>query len=140
MANYTEKLKEDLKFGEIAENTLHNQLNKYFNCSLTQTPPKHLFDYINEEKKVIVELKTRKNTKHQYKDTMVGYNKVLEANKYVKEGWDVYFVFNFTDLLTYYHYETENPSWIRKGGRSDRGRQEWKSQYYYVPAIHLINI
>lgn len=138
--NYTEKLNEDLKFGETAEISLNDKLNTYFNCSLTQTPQKHIFDFINKEKKVIIEVKTRKNTKHKYNDTMVGYNKVLEANNLVKEGWDVYFVFNFTDLLTYYHYETENPSWIRQGGRDDRGKKEWKPKYYYVPVIHLINI
>ena len=81
--NYTDKLKEELKFGETAEISLNDKLNTYFNCSLTQTPQKHIFDFINDEKKVIIEVKTRKNTKHKYNDTMVGYNKVLEAKKFL---------------------------------------------------------
>ena len=137
---YIIKLQNDLEFGNNAELSVQQKFESHFNCSLTRTRPTHLFDFINEEEKIIIELKTRRNTKHKYDTTMVGYNKIIEAQRLKQEGWSVYFTFNFTDALCFYDYNTTDESWKKEGGRKDRGRPEYK-QYYYIPVnlLHTIS-
>jgi hypothetical protein len=134
---YIKALQNDLEFGNNAELTLQDKFEKQFECKLNQTPPKHLFDFVNEEKKIMLELKTRRNTKNQYNTTMVGYNKIVEAQRLKQEGWNVYFVFYFTDDICFYEFDTIQENWIDRGGRRDRGRPEYK-QYYYIP-INLLH-
>ena len=136
---YIKALQNDLDFGNTAELSLQQQFENHFDCKLNQTPPKHLFDFINEEKKIMLELKTRRNTKNQYNTTMVGYNKIQEAQRLKQEGWSIYFVFYFTDNVCFYEFDSIHNDWVKNGGRRDRGRLEYK-QYYYIPVNLLHSI
>lgn len=133
-------LNNDLKYGDKKENSLIPQLNKYFKCNVIKTKPFYQFDFIDEELKLLFELKSRRNTKQQYYDTMVGANKVKEGYKMIKQGYKVYFVFGFTDFIS--AYELNNPlpnKWFRKGGRQDRGKDEIK-EYCFIPNHILFNL
>ena len=134
-------LKKDLKFGDKKENSLIPQLNKYFKCNVIKTEPFYQFDFIDKELKLLFELKSRRNTKHQYYDTMVGANKVKEGYKMIQQGYKVYFVFGFTDYISAYELTTTSikDKWFRKGGRKDRGKDEIK-EYCFIPNHLLFNL
>ena len=71
---------------------------------------------------------------------MVGYNKVKEGFKLMKEGKEIYFVFNFTDTLSYYKLDdTFSIDWVKLGGRRDRGVNE-TNDYVFIPCNILVDI
>ncbi len=88
-----------------------------------------LFDYSNSQ--CFVELKSRNCKKDTYPTTMVGLNKVKKCN----ELFDYYFFFKFQDGLFYWKYKP-NTFEVRKGGRCDRGRPEFKD-YLFIPVSEL---
>jgi len=137
--NYTNLLKKDLQYGEGKENDIKSKLESYFKCNLEKTSKLNLFDYVDNDKKILIELKSRRNDKMKYPTTMVGYNKIINSIEKIKDSWKIYYVFNFTDKITYYKFEEINDSWISKGGRYDRGRPEFK-QYYFIPVELLSDI
>jgi len=59
-------------------------------------------------------LKTRTNTYDKYPTTIIGYNKVEEGFKSIKDGKTVYFLFGFTDGL--YEWELNDSNWDKIGG------------------------
>ena len=112
-------------------------IEEYFNIKINHTPLYHEYDFISEDCICYFELKGR-NVKHnQYPDTMIGYNKIVKI-KELNEKSKIYFVFKFTDGIYYcrYNKKVKNNSVIKKGGRCDRGRPEYK-QYLFIP-INLL--
>jgi hypothetical protein len=134
------KFKQDLKFGENKEILIKPLLENKFNCTLTKTKNYCKVDFIDDDKKIIFELKGRKCSKNRYPDTMIGYNKVLYCLDKIKEGYTVYFIFSFTDNNCYYEFTNTNHniSWKGRRGREDRGRPEY-NQYYNIPISELID-
>lgn len=131
----------DLQFGFKKEQDVQPRLEQHFNVKLVKQSGCAIFDYVNDDKSVYIELKARRNTKNQYPTTMVGYNKIVEAIELLKNNTTVYFAFSFTDRLSYYKFnpDTFKNSWIAKGGRCDRGKYEYK-QYVYIPVNLLTDI
>jgi hypothetical protein len=133
----------DLNFGQKFENVNLEILSKYFKCDelMKTINSRDPFDYIDKKNKVIIELKARRNTKEKYYDTMIGHNKILSGFKHIQNGYKVYLCFQFTDGLFYYQLneETYDKSFIRAGGRCDRGSFEI-NQYYYIPNKILTKI
>jgi len=135
-----EQQKKDLDFGKKFENLNITILSDFFNCDLIETKGhRNAFDFIDEKQQIIIELKSRRNTKDKYPTTMVGTNKVVAGLKHIENGYKVYFCFQFTDGLFYYQLDdkTYEKSWERAGGRRDRGRPEI-NQYSYIPT-NLLN-
>lgn len=133
--------KKDLEFGEKSEKLNINILSNFFNCNLVNTEGnRNPFDFVDEEKKVFIELKSRRNTKDKYADTMVGTNKINTGFKHINNEYKVYFCFQFTDGLYYYQLDekTYKKTWERAGGRRDRGRFEI-NQYSYIPT-NILNL
>ena len=127
----------DLKWGEEQEQKVKPLLEKYFDCELVKTPQSYnIFDFINDDKKLIIEVKSRKNKKNKYPTTMVGDNKWKEAESLRDDGWEVFFFFNFTDCLSYLEYDNQDIP-RKRGGRTDRGKREIK--YYRYIDINLLN-
>ena len=130
----------DLIFGDLCEQQCIHKFNDYFKCSLQKISKCSIIDFIDEDNKIVIELKARRVNKHKYIDTMIGTNKLIESDTYIKGGYKVYFAFAFTDKLCYYQYNgTINKSWVRGGGRCDRGYNEY-NKYYYIPCKLLKNI
>jgi len=133
----------DLNFGEKSEKLNLDILSKHFKCDeMKETVGYHNpYDFIDEKNKVIIELKSRRNTKEQYYDTMIGHNKILTGFKHIKNGYKVYLCFQFTNGLFYYQLDekTYNENWVRLGGRRDRGSIE-SSQYCFIPNKILTQI
>lgn len=107
-------------------------LEKYFKIKLWHTDYYDLYDYVNKNKDIFFELKGRNNTYNKYPTTMIGYNKVLECIKNKNNAY--YFVFKFTDGIYYCKYSKKllKKCDIRKGGRCDRGKAEYK-KYVFIP-------
>jgi len=120
----------DLVFGrnkEISEIVkIRNKLSK----KLKPTNSFFVYDYVSPE--CYVELKSRRNNLNTYSTTMIGKNKMDYAET---SDRPVYFVFSFIDGLYYWKYTKEdiqNGNVIFDiGGRSDRGRDEYK-EYAYI--------
>ena len=133
--------KSDVIYGNKKENDLLMYLNKYFNTELHKTPSYDEFDFIDKNKKIMIELKSRRIYKEMHYDTMIGYNKVIRGKDIINAGYRVYFVFSFKDGLYYYELKEDNikKKWIKMGGRCDRGKSEIK-RYCYIPTHLLTNI
>lgn len=134
----------DLIFGIGKEKEKHNKLKDYFNLTkLKRSKNKFsIMDYNDEDNKVYIELKSRRNTKCKYPTTMIGYNKVRRGLELIKDGYNVFFIFSFTNKLCFYELtESYNKEWIIKNhtGRKDRGRREI-SDYFFIPITELIDI
>jgi hypothetical protein len=134
------KKQADLIYGDKLEQHCITQFNDYFKCTLNKISINSIIDFIDDESKIVIELKGRRCRKHQYNDTMIGTNKLYEAKKYIDKGYSCYFAFSFIDKLCYYQYDgTINNKWIREGGRCDRGCTETNS-YYHIPCTLLKDI
>jgi len=95
-----------------------------------------VFDFSND--RVFIDVKSRRNTKRKYPTTMVGENKVLKGLNLMMRGYEVYFVFGFTDVNCIWKLDREQYE-VRHGGRMDRGNPEIKS-YCYIPVKYLGDI
>jgi len=95
-----------------------------------------VFDFSNE--RYFIDAKSRRNTKLKYPTTMVGENKVLKGLNLMMRGYEVYFVFGFTDVNCLWKLDRDQYE-VRHGGRMDRGTPEIKS-YCYVPVKYLKDI
>jgi len=129
------KYKIDEDFGLENEIKSEDYIQIYFNQkTLIKLPKFNKFDYEGET--AFFEIKTRRNLSTDYTTTMIGYTKILHAQKQIK---DVYFIFQFTDGNFYHKYDRSETFEIKKGGRYDRGRPE-NNLYYYIPIENLIKI
>lgn len=137
---FINKFTTDFEFGITEENNLLDKFAKRFDADLVKTPKNHIFDFKSE--KYLIELKTRRNTKDQYPDTMIGQNKIDYAIDHCDTNIFI-FAFSFIDGLFYYEFnkdDLENGGIrIGKGGRSDRGKCEFKS-YCYIKTSLLIKM
>lgn len=135
----TDKSQKDKLLGTYFERFLLKYLNEQpeykedrFSLSAYQFS---VFDIKNS--KITGELKTRRISKDRYPDTMIGYNKILRAS-YDMTDTKYRFYFIFTDGLYFWDFKEDNYS-IRRGGRNDRGKDEFKD-YAYIKKEDLILI
>lgn len=127
--------KKDYNFGKQSEIQLLKQFQEYFNDTTIESLDNYnAFDFKGEKK--YIELKSRHNTYNKYDTTMIGCNKLQQARIYDGLGYDIFFVFNFTDGIYYWKYTNDNKLEKKIGGRVDRGRPEIKD-YYFIPISYL---
>ena len=74
-------IKNDLNFGLNSEKIILEIIKKKFNNNIIQTNKYDIFDFYDDENKIYFELKTRKCSKNQYLDSMIGLNKINYASK-----------------------------------------------------------
>lgn len=128
----------DKSFGTQNEIKLLNYLNTelYVNDKFSMFKNQHsTMDFINS--KIIAELKSRRNKYSQYPTTMVGQNKLNQAEQSYKsnKGKEYKFFFLFTDGLYVWDFNPEQYT-TKLGGRNDRGANEIK-EYSYIDINHL---
>lgn len=109
----------DLVFGEANEKSVLPQANDFFNCEAVKTKGTYdEFDFIDEKKKIVFELKSRRVERTRYGSTMIGYNKVKKGLELIAEGWKVVLLFKFTDCVCYYKLtEDFDDKCVMDGGR-----------------------
>ena len=115
----------DYSFGEEQEQRLLPILNEYFDLQLELTQQQDRFDYIDTNKKVLIELKSRRVNKNQYSTTIVPEKKYLCGVEKSSQGWRVIYVFNFIDCISYIEPDPNKNYVVRKQGRKDRGKLEY---------------
>ena len=131
----------DVKFGVEKEKKLHDFFNSYFDTEFKTTSHYDHKDYVCENKKIIIELKSRRCRSNSFRTTMISVFKIKSLLKKVENGYRVYLFFNFEDGLFFYVLDRYNKDWIGSGGRCDRGRVEIKNYgYYYIPVCQLHNV
>ena len=140
---YYEMKNKDLSYGIPREKKLLNVFNEYLKCNLTFTVQYSKFDYIDTDKKILVELKSRRVKKNKYKDVLVNKAKIDYGFKKISEGYDVYISWSFIDKLCIYKLsvETFDKSWIKLNhlGRYDRGKKEF-NDVVFIPTKVMKNI
>lgn len=122
----------DLQTGLSGENQILPIINKKFGTTFSRTGKYCTYDF--ESNNVRVELKTRNNSSNKYPTTLFGANKIED----IDNDYEYYFVFKFTDKIMYIQYDEElfRTFSSGRGGRNDRGREEYK-QYYFIPISEL---
>ena len=98
------KLKElDLKFGGDNELVGKQLIEEYLDMPLRSYKDKYsTFDFYNNEMKVIVELKSRRNDSKKYETQLIGLNKIKKAKEKIKDGYIVYLFWLLSDGLYVY--------------------------------------
>ncbi len=130
----------DLKFGERCEKNAEKHIAKFFNIELIKQKDEFsLYDYTDKNNKYIIEIKGRRCHKNRYKDTLIGYNKIKYFNYCLKKNKKVILIFSFRDDIYYYEFKKIHRDYIRRGGRGDRGLNEYK-KYYFIPTDDLLKI
>jgi hypothetical protein len=132
---------DDYNFGIESEKQLLTKLQTQFDSNLKLSSSNYsLFDY--ESNLTYVELKTRRCTKHYYRSTIVGVNKIDRALdlKRLHINIKIYFVFKFIDYICYWQFdEIEMNSFLKSiKTRNDRHKRE-TAQYLEIPINKLID-
>ena len=86
------------ELGRKIEDETLPELNEYFECNFERNENDifDVFDFKDEEKKIVVEVKGRRNTSTEYEDTIITASKVTAGYQAIEGGYKVYFVFAFT--------------------------------------------
>ena len=122
---YYQKFNKDYEKGisnedRVIEFLNKDNVNKFCKCSKN-----YEFDFMNSE--YTIELKSRRNNFNKYPSTMCGYNKLKIAEDNPENKYK--FLFLFTDGLYEWEYNKDEYT-IKKGGRKDRGKFEYKDYAY----------
>lgn len=142
LKQYKHKQDRDLMFGAEGEAETLPVLIEYFGFNIKKLHRFSCFDFCSDDKKTYFELKTRRNDKNKYPSTIVPTSKLVKAKKLFKKGCDVYFVFNFEDVISIIKYDKDPKKFKHKiatGGRWDRNKDETKS-YAYIYCANLTDI
>ena len=131
---YNLRKEADIKMGIELENKLLKFLKKQDKNWIKTKDIYNVVDFVNEDKKIIGELKSRKYICSHCEDWQLGVNKIQRAEALYSRGYKVIFYFAFYDGVWEWQYSPENlraDATIRDGGRVDRGINEIK-KYYYI--------
>lgn len=110
----------ELHRGNKNEERLRPILEKFFKTNLIHTndgPDEKFYPFDFYTKSKYIEIKKRYNKKNQYPTTIIGKNKYELGLKYRDLGYKVYFIFDFTDELTFYR--------IKKGDSIITFKDKW---------------
>ena len=132
---------EDEKLGLEAENELKPILNTFFGCDFyTDMGIYCPYDFIDTEKKVVIELKTRRISSRAYLTLLIGWNKYEVMKKFKQQGFDAYFVFKLTDGLFYWLVPDELPNDCEKKELINNRRGGIKSNTLHIPTNLLVKM
>ena len=105
------KFNEELwKVGRKIEDDALPVLNDFFECKFQRNENDifDIFDFKDEEKKMIVEVKGRRIPSTQYKETIITASKITSGFRAIEDGWKVYFLFVFTDKSGYFELKEDS--------------------------------
>ena len=137
--SYNDCLVKDRLYGFDQEEKMKEIIEKALDIKLERSDKNAVYDFINKDKKILIELKSRRCRKNQYKTTMISCHKIGELLKKVEEGYTVYLFFNYLDCVCYYEFTQYNKDWVSVSGRWDRFRDELNN-YYFIPIEELIDL
>jgi len=134
----------DIKYGTLKEVQILPKLQYCFsdNTIIKLEERYSIFDFISKSQRLIIEIKSRRNRYASYKTTMIGLNKILEAETYSLKGYTVIFFIQFQDGLYYFDYKnwtsisSHKDFEICHAGTQRRGKDE-RHQHAFVPVNML---
>ena len=132
---------DDVAFGEANELRNKGLLEKLVGCGLTKDPNRWAsMDFYNENKTVLVELKSRRIRSDLYATAIISADKI---HKIRDNGTTHYLAWAYEDGLFYVKYDKEK--WdkyeckmYKRYNRSDR--IEYPKLHYFVPRTDLIAV
>lgn len=134
--------RDDLKYGLEREDEVNLKLIKQFNEEIKNTKELYNDDYYKYDYEGITsgthfELKCRKNEKNKYSTTIIPCHKI---NKMTTSN-DLYFIFNFTDAITYIKYDKNLfDTFNKKTIKIYRlGKYDPSTDHYEIPINLLID-
>lgn len=113
--------------------TIKDLFNDHFGIDLKETTQFHLFDLKDKENKVIVEVKRRGVPLKAYPTYIMNKNKIEKGKEYIKRGYKVYFVIEYSDGIFYHNYTGETYKKVDIP-RFDRGST---AECVAIPISHL---
>jgi hypothetical protein len=133
--NYSLK-REDLKFGFQSEDDLLDDLERHFGCELRKTTQYHPFDFESTEKRILIELKSRRIKHDQFPDLMIGGNKIKYGNTMIKnKDYKIYYIFKCLDGV--YGYEYLKDTKLRSDINGNKRRNDKCYLVNYIPCSEL---
>lgn len=86
--------------GRQIEDEILPHLNTHFDCDFQRSDDIYdILDFKDEDKKIIVEVKGRRNPKSQYPETIITCGKITQGLMEMERGYKVYYFFVFTDKV-----------------------------------------
>ena len=134
MSNTT--FKTDYAFGKSKEPIILEKIKKFFkDDTIVEMDNYSRYDYKGNKK--IFELKSRRNTYNAFPTTLIPADKIFDTCD------KQYFLFDFTDRLTYIEFDKEVFSKFeckpfKRNYRSDFNDKE--KNYFFIPITHLKTI
>lgn len=126
--------KELWSLGQKIEDAILPDLNSKWNCDLKRSDDIFdIIDFRDEDNKIAVEVKGRRISSTQYKDTIITLNKITTGWKLLEQGYKVYYVFVFTDKVLV-HTLTGNECWKVKITGT------FQIEHYLIPIDELVDI
>ena len=118
----------------------NNDINDYW-IDNNITNDRSIIDFIHNEKKIKIELKSRNFNVDSFDDWQIGLNKIQEM---IDDKDYTYFVFFlFYDGLYYWKYNLPNlinHCSCKEGGTTKRGTDETTTNSVYIKKEHLLHI
>jgi len=112
----------DIDFGSKSEDTTQEEIEGYLGLTLEKYKDKFsTFDFYNTERKVLCELKSRRNDDNKYKTQLVGINKINKARVKHSDGFQVYFFWKLTNGLYVWKFDPKVELETRQLGNYARG-------------------
>ena len=128
----------DYIFGINSEIAKHSQISKLFNTKFERKGGMSVFDFVNTESTIYVDLKTRRIRHDMYPTSIIGANKVEFAD--MDNSKSYHFVYQYEDGLYGIQYDKElfKTFEIRDFQRGSRSDYDRNSQLcYFIPVNHL---
>lgn len=126
----------DIKFGNNAEDVGKDLIEDYLEMPLRNYKDKYAtFDFFNTELKVIVELKSRRNSSQKYNTQLIGKNKFDKAKVKIAEGYKVYFFWLLSDGL--YVYEVNKNQSFETTYLGNFARNDKSKELILIPNVVL---
>lgn len=93
---------------EIEDKTLP-MINSRYECDFKRNDNDiyDILDFKDEEKKVIVEIKGRRNTHDKYEETIITASKITAGLQKIDMGYRVFLIFVFTDKIFEYELKED---------------------------------
>jgi len=131
----------DIKFGLERETELLPVIQKHLNePTLKKIEYKYsLYDFVNSDHSVYVELKARRENYECFYAAIVGSNKVMQALKYYKENKEVYFFFAYPNGLFYWKFNPDELSFFNFNDFHRKDTNE-RGNYLFIPIGSLIQV
>lgn len=129
-----------VSFGTMNEIISHTTIANFIGVELAPTPNKYCYwDYQNEDKSILVELKSRTYSYDVFPDWLITAKKFDKLmNQITEEGKEVYLFYKMTDGLYYYKLNTNSYEELIKHQGDSLYLQITKHRVYRTPVINYL--